>query len=83
MGEQTQGCPLNPVIIAGAQIGLSAIYIIGYFVMLWAFLRGHIATPPEWKDQLGILLGVLTAGVGTILGFWFSRSREATGDEKV
>lgn len=61
--------------VARAQIALSAIFLIGYFAMLGLFLLGHIRTPPEWKDQLGILLGVLTAGVMLILQFWFSRSR--------
>lgn len=61
--------------VALAQILLSAIFLIGYFAMLALFLLGYIRTPPEWKDQLGILLGVLTAGVMLILQFWFSRSR--------
>lgn len=61
--------------IARAQIALSAIFLIGYFAMLALFLLGFIRTPPEWKDQLGILIGVLTAGVMLILQFWFSRSR--------
>mgnify|MGYP007132432234 CR=1 FL=1 len=61
--------------VAWAQIILSAVFLIGYFAMLGLFLLGRIATPPEWKDQLGILLGVLTAGVMLILQFWFSRSR--------
>ena len=62
-------------IVATAQIALSAVFLIGYFVMLALFLLGKIATPPEWRDQLGILLGVLTAGVMLVLQFWFSRSR--------
>lgn len=66
---------LSNHIIAAAQVLLSVVYIGGYFVMLWLFLAGRIHTPPEWKDQLGVLLGVLTAGVGTITHFWFSRSR--------
>lgn len=61
--------------VARAQILLSAVFLVGYFAMLALFLLGHIRTPPEWKDQLGILLGVLTAGVMLILQFWFSRSR--------
>lgn len=63
--------------IARAQILLSAIFLIGYFAMLALFLLGYIRTPPEWKDQLGVLIGVLTAGVMLILQFWFSRSRPA------
>jgi Zn-dependent protease with chaperone function len=65
--------------IATAQVGLSAVFLAGYFLMLALFLLGEIHTPPEWRDQLGILLGVLTAGVMLILNFWFSRHRP-TGD---
>lgn len=43
--------------------------------MLGLFLLGKIQTPPEWRDQLGILLGVLTSGVLLILNFWFTRER--------
>lgn len=61
--------------ISRAQISLSAIFLIGYFAILGAFLLGFTKVPLEWKDTFQTLLGVLTAGVGTILGFWFSRSR--------
>lgn len=62
-------------VIAWAQIALSLLYVGGYFTMLGAFLMGYIRTPVEWKDQLGVLIGVLTAGVTLILQFWFSRQR--------
>lgn len=65
-------------ITAIAQIVLSVLYVGGYFVMLGLFLLGYIRTPVEWKDQLGVLIGVLTAGVMLILQFWFSRSRVTT-----
>lgn len=60
---------------AGAQIGLSVLFLLGYFLMLSLFLLGKIHTPPEWRDQLGILLGVLTSGVLIIVNFWFTRER--------
>lgn len=67
---------MNPHrVTAAAQIVLSLLYVGGYFVMLGLFLLGHIRTPVEWKDQLGVLIGVLTAGVMLILQFWFSRTR--------
>lgn len=62
-------------IVAAAQIALSVLYVGGYFLMLALFLTGHVRTPVEWKDQLTALLGVLTSGVLTILGFWFARQR--------
>ena len=63
-------------ILGTAQVALSVLFMSGYFAMLWLFLMGKVRTPVEWRDQLGILLGVLTAGVMMILQFWFSRSRE-------
>ncbi len=67
--------------VAWAQVLLSAVFLSGYFAMLALFLLGYIKTPPEWKDQLGVLLGVLTAGVMLILQFWFSRSRPSEQKE--
>ena len=62
-------------LIAGAQIALSAVFLLGYFAVLVLFLLGKIHTPETWKDALVALLGVITGGVGIILNFWFSRSR--------
>ena len=68
---------------ATAQLGLSAIFIIGYFIMIFMFLDGHVRTPEGWKEALMALLGVLTAGVGQILSYWFSRQRvSVTGSEE-
>ncbi len=64
---------------AGSQIVLSVLFLAGYFVMLGLFLLGEIRTPPEWRDQLGILLGVLTSGVLIIVNFWFTRERPREG----
>lgn len=62
--------------VSNAQIALSTLYTAGYFLMLWLFLDGRIKTPIEWRDQLSVLLGVLTTGEMLILNFWFMRSRE-------
>lgn len=61
--------------IAIAQIALSIIFLAGYFWLMYQFIAGHIRVPADYKDMFTALLGVLTAGVGTILSFWFSRSR--------
>lgn len=63
-------------IISIAQIALSAVFLIGYFAVLILFVLGYIKTPTEWKEALIALLGVITGGIGVILSFWFSRSRE-------
>lgn len=57
---------------------LTIVYLVGYFITLHAFIDGKVKTPLEWQDTLKALLAVLTAGVGTILYFWFNRSRNST-----
>lgn len=66
------------LMVMTAQVVLSAVFIIGYFLILWRFLDGDIRVPVEYKDMVMTLLGVLTAGVGTLLAFWFQRQREQT-----
>lgn len=60
---------------AVAQIGLSVLFIGGYFWLIFLFVEGHVKTPDGWKEALMALIGVLTAGVVQILGYWFSRQR--------
>ena len=62
-------------LIGFAQIFLSSIFLGGYFAVLFCLLAGWIKTPPDWKDALMVMLGVLTGSVGTIITFWFNRSR--------
>ncbi len=65
----------NERTVAWAQIGLSIIFIAGYFSVVVLFLSGNIRTPPDWKDALTLLLGVITGSITTIVAFWFSRQR--------
>ena len=71
-------------ITAAAQVALSLLFLTGYFAVLGMFLFGQVMVAPVWRDQLGVMLGVLTAGVMLVLQFWFSRSRshEPEGDAK-
>lgn len=69
----------KPHLVATAQVLLSCLFLGGYFLVLILFITGHIKTPVEWKEALIALLGVITGGVGTILAFWFSRSRPTIG----
>lgn len=62
-------------VVAIAQIILSAVFLVGYFAMLYLFITGNVATPLDWKDTLAALLSVLTAGVLLILNYWFQRQR--------
>jgi protein-S-isoprenylcysteine O-methyltransferase Ste14 len=64
-------------LVAYAQVGLSALFIIGYFTILMMFLTGSVSVSLEWKDTIAALFGVVTAGVGVILAYWFARQRPA------
>lgn len=61
-----------------AQILLSAVFIVGYFLVLSAFIDGRVRVPIDWKDAVMTLLGVLTASVVQVMGYWFSRQRHST-----
>jgi hypothetical protein len=63
--------------VAIAQIGLSILFIVGYFITLGLFILGYIRTPPVWKDAIMVLLGVVTGSVGTVIAYWFSRQRQS------
>lgn len=60
------------------QAFLTFVYLVGYFLTLHAFIEGRVKTPLEWQDTLKSLLAVLTAGVLTIIYFWFNRSRDSS-----
>lgn len=78
LGLAEKGGP-DPVnidrVVGVAQILLSISYIVGYFWVLHLFIAGHVKTPIEWKDQVSVLMGVLTTGVPMVLQFWFARAR--------
>lgn len=63
------------------QAFLTLVYLVGYFMTLHAFIEGRVKTPLEWQDTLKSLLAVLTAGVLSILYFWFNRSRNNATSE--
>lgn len=61
-----------------AQILLTIIFLIGYFVVLTSFLHGKAIVDPTWKDTVQALISVLTGGVLLILNYWFARQRTST-----
>ena len=61
-----------------AQLLLTLVFLIGYFLVLSTFLHGKAVVDPTWKDTIQALLSVLTGGVLLILQYWFSRQREST-----
>ena len=60
----------------GFQMLLSALFISGYFLLVYYFFTGMLTTDlGEWaRGQLGILIGILTAAVPQILAYWFGSS---------
>jgi protein-S-isoprenylcysteine O-methyltransferase Ste14 len=61
--------------VGWAQVFLSVLFIFGYFSILAAFMTGWVRVPIDFKDAFTALLGVITASVVQILGYWFSRQR--------
>lgn len=60
------------------QAAISALFLVSYFLMLGAIFTVEISDTLNMKQgenslmgELQILFGVLTAGVGQILSFWF------------
>jgi uncharacterized BrkB/YihY/UPF0761 family membrane protein len=60
---------------AYAQIGLTVLFIVGYFIVLIMFMAGYVRVPTDFKDAFTALLGVITASVVSILNYWFARQR--------
>lgn len=61
-----------------AQILLTLVFLVGYFIVLHDFISGNVRVPLDWKDTLQALLSVLTGGILLILNYWFARQREST-----
>ena len=56
------------------QISLSAIFTVGYFIVLYEILSGGASISPEMQPVANVVIGVLTAAMTTILAFWFGSS---------
>ena len=57
------------------QATISALYTIGYFGVLFAYVFGLAHVEPANKDMTQILIGALAAPQIQILNFWFGSSR--------
>lgn len=66
------------LLVMTAQVVLSVVFVGGYFLILYMFVTGQVKPPPDYKEMIMTLIGVLTAGVGMILSFWFQRVRGST-----
>lgn len=68
---------MNPLdkLIASAQLGLSVLFLTGYFTVLILFMLGYARIPTDFKEAFSGLLSLMTAGGLAILYFWFQRTR--------
>jgi hypothetical protein len=53
---------------------LSAVYTVGYFMMLYFFMTGSVEISSSLKTEFSIVLGVMTAAQTMIMQFWFGSS---------
>lgn len=56
------------------QIILSGVFVIGYFILVYALITGGFTVDPSQTALVATLIGVLTAGVSNIMQFWFGSS---------
>lgn len=66
---------MNDRVVIVAQLLLSAIFVLGYFAVIAAFLVGMVRVPTDYKEAFMALLGVVTASVVQLFSFWFARAR--------
>lgn len=60
------------------QMVLSGVFIGGYFFVLSLLLLGEVELTQTQQTLINVLMGVLTAGIPTILSFWFGSSAGST-----
>ncbi|MFS1524456.1 hypothetical protein ACL7TT_10135 [Microbulbifer sp. 2304DJ12-6] len=58
-----------------AQMALSALFIVGYFVLTLALFSGWITLTPAIEKTGTLMLGVITGAIPMILQFWFGSSQ--------
>ena len=56
------------------QIVLSAMFILGYFTIVYLLFSGGVDIKDSIRDVSNVLLGVMTAAIPQILNFWFGSS---------
>lgn len=56
------------------QMILSALFVGGYFAILYTYLTGKVMIAADMKDTATVLIGIMSASVTAIMGFWFGSS---------
>ena len=67
---------MNDRLVAYAQLGLSVLYTIGFFVVIVLFMLGYANVPERFDNAFTGLLNLLTAAQLAIVYFWFQRTRQ-------
>ncbi|MFC4992105.1 hypothetical protein [Rubritalea tangerina] len=69
----------------GPQLILSAFFLIAYFVILGGMFYIEVSDSLNMRagknsllDEISLLIGVLTAGVGQVLSFWYGHKKTST-----
>lgn len=55
------------------QYALGACIVVGFFVLLGGLL--FVAVPVENTGAFNIMLGILSGGVGTVIGYFYGSSK--------
>lgn len=64
------------------QVILSAIYTIGYFIVMYMFITGDVTVSEGIKSEFNMVLGVMTAAQIQIMNFWFGSSSGSKTKDK-
>jgi len=62
-----------------AQIGLSVLFVVGFFTILILFMLGYVKVPTDYKEAFAGFLGVLSGQIVNVMAYWFARQRDAVG----
>jgi uncharacterized membrane protein len=75
MALRGSGVIIGPRGVSYAQLWLSILFIAGYFGVLYMLLSGRATVEKEHTNAAHALIGVLSATVVQIMGYWFARQR--------
>ena len=62
-------------VISFAQISLSVLYTIGFFMVIVLFMLGYARVPEQFENAFTGLMNLLSAAQLAVIYFWFQRTR--------
>lgn len=63
------------------QYGLGAVIVLGFFLLLGGLL--FFAVPAENVSAFNIMLGILSGGVGTVVGYFYGSSKGSSEKNEI